>query len=233
MDTSSYDVTQIWIGEEATNQTGEFLQSTHGSNGFTSEVPFGLVDTGATDAVGFDVLPYPLVGVDFRRVSRELEQAQPSMGRSHEVFDCFGSVDRMTVDNEKYRATGVVHQSLAEVDESGGLEHTCVGGETQSSLSAQCRDEVDRIAGTSSAYALSLARLAPRWCRHGSQCAPPPHHRSRWSPPRWQPQCGWPDTLRSSIAPLLRDSVGRLATADAAVIAPTFAAAGPRSQLTA
>jgi len=63
MDTSSYDVTQIWIGEEATNQTGEFLQSTHGSNGFTSEVPFGLVDTGATDAVGFDVLPYPLVGL--------------------------------------------------------------------------------------------------------------------------------------------------------------------------
>jgi len=70
MDTSSYDVTQIWIGEEATNQTGEFLQSTHGSNGFTSEVPFGLVDTGATDAVGFDVLPYPLVGVEFGRVSR-------------------------------------------------------------------------------------------------------------------------------------------------------------------
>jgi len=74
MDTSGCDVTQIWIGEEATNQTGEFLQSTHSSNGFTSEVPFGLVDTGATDAVGFDVLPYPLVGVEFRRVSRELDR---------------------------------------------------------------------------------------------------------------------------------------------------------------
>ncbi len=98
MDTSGYDVTQIWIGEEATNQTWEFLQSTHGSNGFTSEVPFGLVDAGATDAVGFDILPYPLVGVEFRRISRELEQAQLSMGRSHEVFDCFGTVDRMTVD---------------------------------------------------------------------------------------------------------------------------------------
>jgi len=109
MDTSGCDVTQIWIGEEATNQTGEFLQSTHGSNGLTSEVPLGLVDTGATDAVGFDILPYPLVGVEFRRISRELEQAQLSMGRSHEVFDCFGPVDRMTVDNEKYRATGVVH----------------------------------------------------------------------------------------------------------------------------
>ena len=102
MDTSGCDVTQIWIGEEAANQTGEFLQSTHSSNGFTSEVPFGLVDTGATDAVGFDVLPYPLVGVEFGRVSRELEQAQLSMGRCHEVFDCFGPVDRMAVDNEKY-----------------------------------------------------------------------------------------------------------------------------------
>jgi len=67
----------------------------------------------------------------------------------------------MTVDNEKYRATGVVHQSLAEVDESGGLEHTCVGGETQSSLSAQCRDEVDRIAGTSGAYDRSLPDWRP------------------------------------------------------------------------
>ena len=74
MDTSGYDVTQVWIGEEATNQTGEFLQSMHGSNGFTSEVPFGLVDTGATDAVCFDILPYPLVGVEFRRISRELNR---------------------------------------------------------------------------------------------------------------------------------------------------------------
>src|SRR5271157_4084965 len=108
MDTSCCDVTQIWIGEEATNQTGEFLQSTHSSNGFTSEVPFGLVDTGATDAVGFDVLPYPLVGIELRRVGRELEQGQLSMCRSLEVFDCFGQVNRMAVDNEKHRATGVV-----------------------------------------------------------------------------------------------------------------------------
>ena len=161
MDTSGCDVTQIWIGEEATNQTGEFLQSTHGSNGFTSEVPFGLVDTGATDAVCFDILPYPLVGVEFRRISRELEQAQLSMGRSHEVFDCFRPVDRMAVDNEKYRATGVVHQSLAEVDESGGFELTCVGGETQSSLRAQCRDKVDRIAGTGGAHDRSLPDWRP------------------------------------------------------------------------
>jgi hypothetical protein len=33
-------------------------------------------------------------------------------------------MDRMAVHNEKYRATGVVHQSLAEVDESGGFELT-------------------------------------------------------------------------------------------------------------
>ena len=73
MDTSGCDVTQIWIGEEATNQTGEFLQPAHGSNGFASEVPFGLVDTGATDAVCFDVLPDPLVGVELGRAGREME----------------------------------------------------------------------------------------------------------------------------------------------------------------
>ena len=98
MDTSSYN-NAIWIGEEATNQTGEFLSRRMAVTALL-EVPFGLVGTGATDEVGFDVLPYPLVGVEFGRVSRELEQARLSMGRCHEVFDCFGPVDRMAVDNE-------------------------------------------------------------------------------------------------------------------------------------
>jgi hypothetical protein len=52
----------------------------------------------------------------------------------------------MAVDSEKYRAIGVVHQPLAEVDESGGFERTSLGGETQSPLRAQCSDAVDRVA---------------------------------------------------------------------------------------
>ena len=51
MDTSSRDVAQIWIVEEATDQIAEFLQPAHGSNGFVSEGPFVLVDNGATGAV--------------------------------------------------------------------------------------------------------------------------------------------------------------------------------------
>jgi len=47
-----------------------------------------------------------------------------SMPRS---LDCFGPVDRMAVDNEKILSHCVVHQSLAEVDESGGFELTRVG----------------------------------------------------------------------------------------------------------
>jgi len=112
----------------------------------------------------------------------------------------------MAVDNEKYRATGVVHQSLAEVDESGGFELTRVGGETQSSLRAQCRDEVDRIAGTGGAYDRSL----PDWCPGGAGMEVSAHPRLITEvdvAPTAQPQCGWPDTLRSSIAPRLRDSV--------------------------
>ena len=97
MDTSSRDVAQIWIVEEATDQIAEFLQPAHGSNGFVSEGPFVLVDTGATCAVCFDVLPDPLVGVEFGQVGRELEPAQLSLGRSHKVLDCFGPPDRMAV----------------------------------------------------------------------------------------------------------------------------------------
>jgi hypothetical protein len=121
-----------------------------------------LVDTGATGAVCFDVLPYPLVGVEFGRVGQELEQHSRPRGRSHEALDCFGPVDRIVVDNEKYRATGVVHQPLAEVDESSGFELTRVGGETQSPLRAQCRDEVDRVAGAGGAYDRSLPDWRPR-----------------------------------------------------------------------
>ena len=67
----------------------------------------------------------------------------------------------MGVDNEKYRTTGVVHQPLAEVDESGGFELTRVGGETQSPLGAQCRDEVDRVASAGGAYDRSLPDWRP------------------------------------------------------------------------
>jgi hypothetical protein len=42
MDTSSRDVAQIWIVEEATDQIAEFLQPAHGSNGFAFEVPLWL-----------------------------------------------------------------------------------------------------------------------------------------------------------------------------------------------
>lgn len=73
MDASGRDVAQIRIDKEGTNQVGEFLQPAHGSNGFASEVPFGLVDTGATDAVCFDVLPDSLVWVELGRVGWKLE----------------------------------------------------------------------------------------------------------------------------------------------------------------
>jgi len=53
---------------------------------------------------------------------------------------------------------------LQKLIESGGFELTRVGGETQSSLRAQCRDEVDRIAGTGGAYDRSL----PDWCPGGA-----------------------------------------------------------------
>jgi hypothetical protein len=67
----------------------------------------------------------------------------------------------MAVDKEKYRATGVVHQPLAEVDESGGFERTRVGEETQNPLRAQCRDEVDRVACAGGAYDRSLPDWRP------------------------------------------------------------------------
>jgi hypothetical protein len=67
----------------------------------------------------------------------------------------------MAVDSEKNRATGVVHQPLAEIDESGGFELTRVGGETQSPLAAECRDKVDRVADVGGGYDWSLPDRRP------------------------------------------------------------------------
>src|SRR5512144_640356 len=70
---SGGDVPQIRVGEETADEVGQFLQPVQRGHGLGLEV-VGSGDTGAADAVGLDVLPDPLVRVEFRGVAGQQEQ---------------------------------------------------------------------------------------------------------------------------------------------------------------
>ena len=58
------DVAQVWVGGERANQVGQSLQAPERTGGFGFEVGGGG-DPGATYPVVLDVLPNPLIGVEF------------------------------------------------------------------------------------------------------------------------------------------------------------------------
>ena len=69
---------------------GQFLQPAKSGGGLGFEVVLAG-DTGLGDAVVLDVLPHPLVGVQFRRVAGQEEQLQPTLGSGDEFL---GGPDR-------------------------------------------------------------------------------------------------------------------------------------------
>ena len=63
------------------------------------------------------MVPYLFVGVEFRRIWRQVEYPQTSLGGSHILLNLCGPVDRMAVDNDIDRFVAVMKQPLKEVDE--------------------------------------------------------------------------------------------------------------------
>ena len=131
MDKSGSDVAQIRVGEESPNQMGEYLEALQRGNRLVPQVFFGSSYASATDAVCLDILPYPLVGVEFRRVRRKMEEAQTTLSGIHKLLHPIRSVHRMAVYQKKHRPLRILHQSLAEVDERRGYEFPFKSGKVQ------------------------------------------------------------------------------------------------------
>src|SRR5450755_1582872 len=73
-------------------------------------------------AVGLDVLVQQLVGVEFRAITRQADQAQARLVGADERFGNDGAMDRVTVDNQIQLATGLAEQALHEADEQPAVK---------------------------------------------------------------------------------------------------------------
>src|SRR5512135_1398610 len=100
---------------------GYLLQSTECCDGLGFEVG-GAGDAGAGDAVVLDVLPDPLVGVEFGCVAGQEHQPQPAVGGGDECCGRAAAVDRMAIDDEVDRSGGRATSLSGSVGLTGGFE---------------------------------------------------------------------------------------------------------------
>jgi hypothetical protein len=77
------------------------------------------------DTIVLDVLPHPLIRVQFRRIPRQEAQAQPAAGRGGERLDRLGAVHRMAVQDQEHRAWRVVQCHSSPTSASPGCTWPC------------------------------------------------------------------------------------------------------------
>ena len=121
---------------------------------------------GPADSIVLDVLPHPLIRVQLRRIPGQEEQAQPPIRGGGELLDGLGAVHRMTVQDQKHQARGVVEQPPAEVDEHRAVQAAIVGGEPQLAFGGDRRDEVDSepvAGGGDHGVCPTGAQVVPAW----------------------------------------------------------------------
>src|ERR1700756_653372 len=84
-------------------------------------------DDHSADMAALEIGPHKFVGIQFGRVSGQEEQLQSTIERLDEMASLLRSMGRMTVDDEKDRMLGVVHEAAEEFAEplrvDGPLDH--------------------------------------------------------------------------------------------------------------
>ena len=90
-----------------------------------------------------DILPYPLIGIELRRVWRQEVKAEPPLGGCDKVFDDPGRVYGTGVDNEKDRLRKASQETLAKLDEMYGTEASFMKMEAERAARSDGRDHVE------------------------------------------------------------------------------------------
>src|SRR5512147_2882506 len=70
-----------------------------------------------THSVMLEMTPYQLIGVQVRRIGRQMKQTQTPLGLRHEFLDLARTMHWMPVNNQKHRILCLVHQPLQEINE--------------------------------------------------------------------------------------------------------------------
>src|SRR3974390_882838 len=89
------------------------------------------------DGVVFQIVPDPLVRVEFRRIRRQKEKAESLFDffRFDKSFDDFGFMRRMSINNQKNRIFRSVKKTLDKFKKCGSANTAFDGHEAKLSLS--------------------------------------------------------------------------------------------------
>src|SRR5690349_17933595 len=72
------------------------------------------------NTVVLDVVPHELVGIQLRRIGRQKEEPELTLGRFYELPDLFCPMGGMAIDDQENRRLGSNHQPPEKFDEYPG-----------------------------------------------------------------------------------------------------------------
>ena len=136
----------LGLAEEGFHQFGQFLDSAQRAECQPLHFVLGLHQLPGYPAL--DVRPNLLVGVQLRRVRRQVEQLELAVLGFDKFLDQLRLVNRVTIDNEEDRRCGANHQSLEKFPEHLGIDRAVVKHETEFTARTDRRDHVQREAAS-------------------------------------------------------------------------------------
>ena len=105
--------------------------------------------------------PNRFIGVQMRRVRRQVEEFELTVQALDVALDHLCLVDRMTIDDQKHRLLGIDHQALEELDKHLRADRAFMQHETKLALRADRRDHVQREAPARRLHHRRLALRRP------------------------------------------------------------------------
>ena len=93
-------------------------------------------------AIVLQVIPDPLIRIQFRRVWRQEEQLQTTLSGVYKFGHYFRFMCRMAINDQEYPALRIMKKPLEEFDKYLCSHPTVDRHKTQLSLRANCRDQV-------------------------------------------------------------------------------------------
>lgn len=121
---------------------GIFLKIVKAGDGGCFEILF-LSDEGLADSVIFDIIPNELIGVEFRTVGGQKEQAQFLLNCFQESLDFFGSVRGMGIDDQKDFFATTMKKAPQELQKDGSVHRFFRDHESNISSRGDRRNHVE------------------------------------------------------------------------------------------
>src|SRR6266852_4411987 len=134
----------MWSKKEHAYGPWQALQGVESSGDKASEFG-GSADNRSANPMIFHVVPDLLVGVEFRRIRWQEEQAESAFHAGDEVPYRPAAVNRVAVEDQENRTLGVVHETLQEFGEDHPVYPSAEEHEAHFAAGAHRRKHIHRV----------------------------------------------------------------------------------------